>query len=180
MNPDIFHDNTEDYIRERYQEFKTSIPDDIPIDISLGGEYMVVEGFEKRDPSELLQFQTGKVLIEMSYYFISHNMEDAIFNLTLAGLQPVIAHPERYLYLADHLNIFDRFFDMGATFQLNLLSIGGAYGRTSIYIMNYLLKKGYYTHRGSDTHSIGHYDNITSLQYPKALLDIGLASISNR
>jgi len=169
INPEIFQSNTEDYLRRRYDEFISKLPE-TPIRLKLGAEYMVIDGFENRNPLELIQFEDGKVLIEMSYLFPSKNIEDSIFNLTLAGLKPVIAHPERYLYFAGNLKKFEKYHDMGADFQLNLLSLTGAYGRESVRIMKYILKNGWYTYFGSDTHTVQHFDNVSHIVFPLDML----------
>ncbi|MDO4949744.1 MAG: hypothetical protein Q4E55_06210, partial [Bacteroidales bacterium] len=121
-------------------------------------------------PEELLQMEPGKVLIEMSYYYISPIIEKAIFNLMMAGITPIIAHPERYVYLADSLSSFDRYHDMGATFQLNLLSLSGVYGPASMRILDYIKRKGWYSYLGSDAHSLHHFESITSMRFPKRYL----------
>jgi len=164
INPDMFPLNTEEFLRGRFEEFVASLPEDLrrladgsdanQMEISLGAEYMVVPGFEDRDMSSLLQFQPGKVLIEMSCLFPSANMEQVLFEMSLAGITPVIAHPERYLYLADSLDTFERWHDMGAVFQMNLMSLSGAYGRGSMRILRCLRERGWYDCVGSDAHSL--------------------------
>ncbi|MCQ2181827.1 MAG: hypothetical protein MJY89_00245 [Bacteroidales bacterium] len=172
VNPDIFPGNTEDFLRSRFSEFVAALPDDIRSSmlLTLGAEYMVTPGFEDRDTSELLQFQPGKVLIEMSYLFPSGNMEQTLFALSMAGLRPVIAHPERYLYYADKLEKFERFHDMGAEFQMNLLSLGGAYGKGSMRILRFLHEKGWYAYRGTDAHGAGTLEDISGMRFSAELL----------
>jgi len=164
INPDVFPDNTEEFLQVRFEEFVENLPEDLrchadgpdagQMEISLGAEYMIVPDFEKRDMSSLLHFQPGKVLIEMSYLFPSANMEQVLFENSLAGITPVIAHPERYLYLADSLEIFERWHDMGAEYQMNILSASGAFGRQSLKILRYLHDCGWYSCIGSDAHSL--------------------------
>lgn len=167
MNPEIFPDNTEESLKTRFQEFVNALPQDLlsGMDISLGAEYMVTVGFENRNPLELLQIDKDRVLIEMSYYYPSQNMENAIFSLTSAGITPVIAHPERYLYLAGSLSTFERYHDMGAEFQINLLSMKGVYGPASVKIMEYIMKKGWYAYTGSDTHTANHFSSIRRMEF---------------
>jgi len=172
INPEMFPDNEEWKFEQQFSEFKATLPEEITsqIKLSLGAEYMVVNGFEKRSPEELLQFRPGKVLIEMSYYYISKTIEQTIFNFEIAGIKPVIAHPERYCYLSDSLETFEKYHDMGAEFQLNLLSLGGAYGPQSIRILEFILKNGWYSYLGSDTHSLAHFKTIENMKFsPKYL-----------
>lgn len=155
LNPDIYKDSDETFVTARYNEFMSTFPDDIDVKISLAAEYMVVKDFEERasDPS-LLKFEDGSILIEMSYYYPSPNLEQTIFELNINGLKPILAHPERYLYMADHLDDFVRYSDMGCRMQLNLMSLTGAYGRHSVRIAKFLLDKGLYSFVATDLHSL--------------------------
>lgn len=173
FNPEIFASNTEESIREAFDRYVEALPSDCldGMDIRLAGEYMVVGGFEDRNMSELLQIEPGKVLIEMSYMYPSATMEQTLFNISMAGLTPVIAHPERYLYYADKLEEYDRLADMGAQFQLNLLSLSACYGPASVRILEYLLSKGMYSYVGTDTHTPHHFQNIAGLEFPSKYQD---------
>jgi len=168
MNPDIFPDNTEELIRKRYEAFASSLPEEIAssLSLSLGGEYMITPGFHGRDAADLLPFDEGKILIEMSYMYPSRNLEDAIFNITSSGYTPVLAHPERYLYMADRPDKFERYREMGCEFQLNILSLKGVYGPASEKIMDRLLAGGMYTYMGSDTHTPEHFRHILNMEIP--------------
>lgn len=172
INPEIFR-NDENSLLDSYFSFFSKVPENIreKILILIGAEYMVVPGFETRDPRGMLKFAEGKVLIEMSYYFPSNNIEEAAFNITSSGLTPVIAHPERYLYFADNLKRFDALHEIGCEFQLNLLSTGGAYGKGSMRIMKYLMKNDWYTHVGSDTHTLAHFRKISGLEIDREIAD---------
>jgi len=172
INPDIFHSNTEGYLLSRYDEFTRSLPPDIisSVKLSLGAEYMVVKGFEKRDFSKLLQFQPGKVLVEMSYLYPSSNIEQALFALSMANVTPVLAHPERYLYLANSLDTFERYRDMGAEYQMNLLSPIGVYGPESMRILKYLHQKKWYSYYGTDAHNLSTILKISTMRYDRALV----------
>jgi len=67
-----------------------------------------------------------------------------------------IAHPERYEY-ANESNYF-RWKDKSYEFQLNLLSLAGAYGGAAVAKANYLLKEGLYDYVGSDMHNLSNYE----------------------
>lgn len=155
MNPDVYPDKSENDFRKAYAELTPLIPAEWGVTTALAAEYMVVKDFEQRaeKPETLLTYPDGSILIEMSYYFRSSNIEDAIFNLKLAGLKPILAHPERYLYMVDSLSEFDHWHEMGCRFQMNLMSLTGAYGAGSLHILSYLLKKGWYDFAATDLHS---------------------------
>jgi protein-tyrosine phosphatase len=165
--------NDEESLRRAFELFKTSVPEDITLDITLGAEYMITEDFERWiDTHELLCFDDKRrVLIEMSYYFKSNNLQDVIFKLNMEGYRPVLAHPERYLYMADTLSKYDLYKDMGCGYQLNILSLAGVYGPDSMKILRYLLSKGYYTYMGSDTHTLSHINRMFEIKLDSKLLE---------
>jgi Capsular polysaccharide biosynthesis protein len=164
FNPEEYYGQKESDLRAKYEAFAAKIPSQWGIKSSLAAEYMCVQGFEQRasDP-DLLTYEDGSILVEMSYYYRSQNLEEAIFNLQLEGRKPIIAHPERYLYMADCLGDFDKLHDMGARFQMNYMSLSGAYGPASMKILKYLRSKGYYSFTATDLHSLPQLDRILAI-----------------
>lgn len=162
MNPDVYPEESESHFREVYDSFSKMIPEEWGVKTSLAAEYMVVNGFEERAsrPGELLTWPDGTILVEMSYFFRSRNFESSLFELGLAGLKPVVAHPERYLYMADCLGDFEKWKDMGCRFQLNLVSLSGKYGKDSVKIMKHLLEEGMYDFVSSDLHTLPQLESI--------------------
>lgn len=159
LNPDVYPEGSEEGMRKVYDALLPKLPEGLST--SLAAEYMVVKGFEERaaDP-DLLTYPDGSILVEMSYMFPSRNLETALFELSMAGRKPILAHPERYLYLANDLKLFDKYRDMGCRFQGNLLSFGGLYGKDSVKILEYLLKKEMYDFVATDLHSLSQLDTI--------------------
>jgi len=142
--------------------------------LHLAAEYMVVKDFEKRVSShadELLVYPDNSILIEMSYFYRSRNFEDTIFELNMAGLRPIVAHPERYLYMADSLRDYDKWVDMGARLQLNLLSLTGTYGPASMKILRHLLDHQMYSFAATDLHTLSQLDRILSSKVDSKLLN---------
>src|SRR4051794_17595588 len=114
----------------------------IDIIIEAAAEYMVDLEMEKYILSgePLLTFAKNLILIEMSYIGASPNIEQVIFQLRLKGLQPVLAHPERYIYYHNDFENYHRFIDLGCLMQLNLLSLLGYYGKPVKMTAEKLLK----------------------------------------
>lgn len=163
MNPDVYPDMGEEDFRKVYAGFVSRIPAEWGVETALAAEYMCVNGFDRRvseDSGSLLLHGQSSLLIEMSYYYRSDNLENAVFELNMAGITPILAHPERYLYMADCLSDFERLKDMGCQFQLNLMSLTGSYGPVSMRILEFLLKKGWYNFAATDLHTTGQLDKI--------------------
>lgn len=163
LNPDVYPEIFEERHREVYESFRQQIPAEWGITTALAAEYMVVAGFEDRITSradELLTYPDGSILVEMSYYYRSANLEQTLFELNMAGLKPILAHPERYLYMSDSLSDFDHLVDMGCRLQLNMMSLTGAYGPQSLKILDYLLGREMYSFMATDLHSLSQLEKI--------------------
>lgn len=161
MNPDVYPDETEAHFREVYKDLTAQIPAEWGVKTWLAAEYMVVKDFQMMaDDKELLTYEDGSILIEMSYYFKSENIEEAVFALNTEGHRPILAHPERYLYMADNLSEFNRLRDMGCRFQMNRLSLSGIYGGESLKILDYLLSRGMYDFMATDLHTLSQLDKL--------------------
>lgn len=172
MNPDVYPDMHEAELKRVYAEFDPKLAH-LGIKTSLAAEYMVVKDFEYRaTDKELLAYPDGSILIEQSYYFPSQNLEDAVFALTSNGYKPILAHPERYLYMAGSLHEFEKLHDMGCRFQLNWLSLTGMYGDASMRILKHILNKGWYSFVATDLHSLHQLDRIERIKIPKKSLQL--------
>ena len=145
MNPDVYPNESESHFRAVFATFQPQVTSAIslqPSAIHLAAEYMVVKDFEHRvadHADELLTYPDGSILIEMSYLYRSRNFEDAIFELGMAGLKPIVAHPERYLYMVDSIRDYERWIDMGASLSMahgmELAGAGEATGRPVIGVI---------------------------------------------
>lgn len=163
INPDVYPGSDEDRMRRVYEEFRPLLPDGLKT--SLAAEYMICADFEKdiaRRAGNLLCYEDKSILVEMSFLFGSPNLDKSLFELQMAGFKPVLAHPERYLYMADCLEDFDRLHENGCRFQLNYISFAGVYGRDSVKIIRYLARRGYCDFVATDLHSIYQLERILS------------------
>ena len=55
--------------------------------------------------------------------------QEAIFKMQSLGYKPVLAHPERYIYLHENSELMTDLFDRGIFFQLNINSLIGYYSK---------------------------------------------------
>jgi tyrosine-protein phosphatase YwqE len=167
--------NTPELLRERLTLVQEAVKKEgLPVEIFVAAEYYLDEHVEEllRNKEPLLTISGNKVLTEFSMAFPSLNIRELLFNLQMEGYQPVIAHPERYVYLNHNKGFYDELRDAGCLFQLNLLSVTGYYGRSVLELAQYLLKKGYYDIIGTDLHHEGHLARLRSLQADSSLQDL--------
>ena len=101
---------------------------------------------------ELLPIGTkhNHLLVETSYFNAPMRLHETLRQIKSLGYHPLLAHPERYMYMDEEEYI--RLHQEGVKFQLNLPSICGGYGNTVKKRALWLLKKGLYDVIGSDTH----------------------------
>ena len=168
--PELYEANTPERIRGRFSGFSEKAAA-CGVECRIAGEHMVYPGiepgFKSETAGEVLSLGGGHVLIEMSYAYESQNIREFIFHLNAAGFHPVLAHPERYLFYPEGSEDLDVLADMDTEFQLNILSLGGFYGRQAMEKAVYLLEKGAYSYLGTDLHSLSQINQLKSLRIEK-------------
>ena len=75
------------------------------------------------------------------------------------GFYPVLAHPERYMYMTD--GDYMRLKEMGVLFQANLFSFIGVYGKEVKSKTERLQYVGLYDILGTDIHDVEHWRRVS-------------------
>jgi len=148
--------NNRNTINAALQLLKTAVQKaGLQMQITAAAEYMVDESFEKElDADDLLLFAGNKLLVELSALSPPSNLYECFFKLQLKGITPVVAHPERYLYLATNRHVFHEWTDRGYDLQVNILSLTGLYGAQVKDMAYYLLKEKLVHYLGTDAHNM--------------------------
>lgn len=167
--PHIMEDipNTTAALKARFAELCEAYQG--PVKLHLAAEYMMDALFEERlHQSDLLPLgdKGDRLLVETSYFTPPMDMDALLNQVKQKGYYPVLAHPERYVYM--DRGRYTALKDMGILFQLNLSSLGGAYGSEAKDKARWLLKHNYYNLAGSDLHSLHNMD-YWSVRAPRAL-----------
>ncbi|GAA4728189.1 tyrosine-protein phosphatase [Flavisolibacter ginsenosidimutans] len=151
--------NTADIIAKGLEGLKGAMAEEgISMELQAAAEYFIDEYFEEnlKAKEPLLPISGNKVLVEFSMITAPMDLQQVLFQLQIQGYIPVIAHPERYIYLAQRKQTFDELKEAGCLFQLNLLSLTGYYGKSVQELAEYLCKKNYYSLAGTDLHNPRH------------------------
>ena len=153
LTPHIMEDipNSTAKLRTRYAELKSAYKG--PIILRLASENMLDNLFEERlAQGDLLPLgKEGKhLLVETSYFNPPMGLHDILRSILAAGYYPVLAHPERYVYM--DMDDYEKLHEMGILFQLNLPSLHGMYGETAQEKAKGFLKKGWYHLMATDLH----------------------------
>jgi tyrosine-protein phosphatase YwqE len=180
--PHIMQDmypNKRDDILQRYEGLKKDIEaEGINVDIEVAAEYFLDDNFKKllTNKEPLLTFGDNLVLVEFSMASEPFDFKELLFEMQMQTYKPVIAHPERYIYHERNKEFFEELKAAGYLFQLNIMSLAGAYGKTVHELARYFIKHEYYDVAGTDLHNI---HQLSHLQTPsithglKELLDSG-------
>lgn len=122
------------------------------IALGLGAEYMIDSGFNERLDKGLQCLEKDTVLVETSYFSPPNNFYESLYNISITGNTPIIAHPERYLYMkySDYYSLKEKNYLL----QLNLLSLSGYYGKLAKKNAEFLLEQGMYDRVGTDLHNL--------------------------
>lgn len=145
----------------------------IAIEIGAAAEYYMDEHFDNIIKSdELLTLPGNHVLVEMSFVTAPPNLFHHIFKLQTKGYHPILAHPERYLFLKKNFEEYSRLKEYGCKFQLNILSMIGHYGKPVQETAYKLLKNKMIDYLGTDLHHQRHIELLHQALKDKKIQEI--------
>lgn len=171
--------NTREIILEKLDEVHAAVKaEGLDVEINAAAEYFLDDHVENliKQNKPLLTISGNMVLVEFSLAHPPMSLKEILFELQMHGYQPVLAHPERYIYMEHEKEFYEELKYMGCLFQLNLLALGGHYGKAVHELAHYLIKKDYYDVVGTDLHHIRHLhalNNPALLTPLKKLLETG-------
>ncbi len=127
------------------------------VEIFSGGEVMINSYF-----MEALRKGWLPTINGTSYMLVEYNVRydfhfqtfdfDPIFELSVAGFHPVIAHVERYFHKKLDMDLIDEWASAGYVFQINATSLLGFDTRQAYKNAWFLLENGYAHLVATDTH----------------------------
>jgi tyrosine-protein phosphatase YwqE len=173
LTPHIMEDvpNTTAHLRERFAELQAAYTGSVTL--HLAAENMLDNIFEERlEKNDLLPLceRGDHLLVETSYYNPPLNLYVTLERIKAKGYYPVLAHPERYVFMGE--KEYSRLKKLDVKFQLNLLSLGGAYGHSVQKKAEELLNRRYYNFSGTDIHRAGMVRFLAETKVPKGFTHI--------
>ncbi|AKF25191.1 capsular biosynthesis protein [Sulfurovum lithotrophicum] len=166
--------NTPKIIKTGLEELRNAAREEgIEMEIDAAAEYYLDDGFiDLLGEEEVMAINGTYLLFETSYVSKPLRTEEMIFEITLAGYTPVMAHPERYRYIKEPLKEYGRFKELGVLFQVNLNSFGGYYGKSAKVLAEFLSRNGMIDFLGSDVHRQKHVDTLEAVLKSDAYREI--------
>ncbi|MEM6737157.1 MAG: CpsB/CapC family capsule biosynthesis tyrosine phosphatase [Bacteroidota bacterium] len=175
-----YYENTPKSISKANSELQKALKDqNIQVHIDIAAEHMVDDNYETLlDSNTIMPLGPSHVLVEMSYLQASINFDYAMERTIQKQLFPILAHPERYVYFHKKPKKYAAFKEEQIAFQMNLLSIGGYYGKEVQKMTLSLLDKGFYDFVGTDVHRMQHVKALKEIKLSNKTLDVLLPVIN--
>lgn len=131
------------------------------IDVSHAAEYRIDELLDCRIAAgDLMLLPNDFILIENSWLQEPGNLDRLVFDLQVKGLHPILAHPERYTYYWKRRERYSELHNAGLLFQINVLSLAGAYDKGCLKMAEYLMEQDLVDFAGTDLHRASHVEAI--------------------
>jgi len=169
LTPHIMEDipNTTAGLRQRFTDLQVAYGGKLYL--HLASENMMDTLFEERlEAGDLLPLPDKRLLVETSYFNPPYDMDGILATVKSKGWYPLLAHPERYMYM--DLKRYEALKADDIEFQLNLTSLIGAYGPEVKEKAEMLLKAGMYNYSGTDLHRLRSLEHFLDAEIRKKLL----------
>jgi protein-tyrosine phosphatase len=158
MKPGVY-DNTRDAILQRVAMVREAQKGDEAEGVELlpGAEvYFTADLPERARAGSLMTVgDRGRyLLLELPYQQIPLGVDDMIFKLRLAGLTPIMAHPERVAYYLEDLERLAASVRIGALTQVTASSITGRFGERAQTYAREMLSRNLVHVLASDSHDV--------------------------
>lgn len=155
LTPHVMEDipNSSDFLRAVFADLQEAYHG--PVQLHLAAEYMLDNLFEEclqADDLLPIGMEGRHLLVETSYFNPPYGLRNILQRIKSKGYIPLLAHPERYLYMDKEE--YGQLRETQVALQLNLPSLYGAYGSGAKRKARWLLQKGYYSFVGTDTHTL--------------------------
>jgi protein-tyrosine phosphatase len=157
--------NTTEIILSKLAELQVYLKSrNIEVELSAAAEYYLDEDLlAKLDKGEsLLTFGQKYLLFETNFLTEPMNLRDFVFLAATRGYRPVLAHPERYLYLQNDYQLMQELLDRGVLFQCNISSFTGYYSKAVQTTVNKMVDRGMIHFLGSDCHHMQHINLVST------------------
>ena len=166
-----FYNNTADGVKEKLETLKAELArQSVDIDVSVAAEYYIDYDFmNDLSVKPMLTIGDKRLLFECSFTNQHRNFDETVFEMQINGYKPVLAHPERYTYWHGSTSLMHEYHDRGIMFQINILSILGAYSPGTTKAARTLIDEGLCDSIGTDLHNAAQMAAIEKAVIPESL-----------
>ena len=180
---DQFRNSKEDILKKYYEARAFLNANQVPLELEVAAEYYLDENLmellELED--QILTFGERFMLFETNFISEPFHLKDFIFKAETKGYRPVLANPERYLYLQGNIHKVQDLVDRGVYLQITMSSIIGYYSKAAQHCCRKLIDQGLVHFIGSDCHRLHHAEMLNKIRqsrYFRKALDLPLLNNS--
>ena len=161
--PHIMEDgyrNTPEIIKSGLEQVKIAVKEaGIGIEVEAAAEYYFDFDFEKKFQSgNVLTFGEKYLLWEIPFINPPDNINEIVFQMSMKGYRPVLAHVERYAFWQNNFDKYEELAGRGIYLQMNINSITGHYSLQTRKAAQWLIDKDLISFVGSDCHRMDHIE----------------------
>lgn len=171
------YQNPRDRILESVEDLQRKLDGaGVPLRIAPGCEIFVDTDLAERiQRNALLTYGDAKryILLEFSFQQYPVNADDLVFRLRLAGITPVIAHPERIRYFQEDPDRLENLVRLGALSQVTTSSLLGTFGGRVKDITVQMMLRRCVHFLASDSHDLSYRPPGLEKAYEKARSLVG-------
>jgi protein-tyrosine phosphatase len=176
------YDNEANDIRSRVARFNQQLGDEgIALHVVVGCDAHIRPDFLTclRDDTLLRLNDSRYVLFEPSHMTLPARMEDLLFNVQMAGYVPILTHPERFKWIEQHYDVFQRLAQSGVWMQITCGSLTGRFGSRPKYWAERMLAEGIVHILATDAHNTTSRPPSMASAFAKAQSEVGLDEANN-
>lgn len=156
QHPKMYNKNVDySFLVNKTKELQSCIyKKKIDIKIHLSAEVFYLPNLVEISSNPLVTIGNNKyMLIEFKANIFPENFEDQFYQLQLNGITPIVAHPERYRFIQNDINILEKWISRGYIIQLDAGSILGNFGKKIEETSFQMINSGFIHLIGSDAHN---------------------------
>jgi protein-tyrosine phosphatase len=146
-----------DRIKENFDQIINEIQKrNIPVNLLLAAELNYSDKIYRWLEETWVTLNGNKkyFLFELPLFVLPDGVSDFIFKVKLAGFEPILAHPERYIYLHKNVDRLIQWHRQGCLMQMNAGSLTGQFGNEVSSMTKKMLSANFYSFVASDAHDI--------------------------
>lgn len=132
---DFKYNNTRGTIEAAFGTLQQAVAEQgIPLTLVRGAEvHMSPDILPRLKAKDLLTYndKVRHLLLEFPFQAVIPGVEEMVYRLRLAGITPVVAHPERITYFTDNVDRLAQLVRLGALAQITGGSVLGQFGQKS-------------------------------------------------
>lgn len=143
-------------VRDRVLLLREALEEEgIPLRLFLGMEIFGTEDTPRLLRSgRLLTLNNSRYpLVEFGFHGRGERETEILWDVLQAGYRPIVAHPERYVYIQENPELINLWYNMGCLLQVNRGSLMGRFGSNPRYMAMELVKRRFACVVASDGHS---------------------------